>query len=35
MQLGKTQNPLNNVSAASSLDNTSNLKDLFGKVDKL
>ena len=35
MQLGKTLNPLNNVSAVSSLDNTSNLKDVFGKVDKL
>ena len=35
IQLGNTLNPLNNVSAVSSIDNTSNLKDLFGKVDKL
>ena len=35
IQLGETLNLLNNVSAVSSLDNTSNLKDVFGKVDKL
>ena len=35
IQLGNILNPLNNVSAVSSIDNTSNLKDLFGKVDKL
>ena len=35
IQLGGTLNPLNNVSAVSSIDNTSNLKDAFGKVDKL
>ena len=35
MQLGKTLNPLNNISGVSSIDNTSNLKDVFGKVDKL
>ena len=34
-QLGETLNPLNNVSAVSSIDNPSNLKDVFGKVDKL
>ena len=35
IQLGENLNPLNNVSAVSSIDNTSNLKDVFGKVDKL
>ena len=35
IQLGETLNPLNDVSANSSIDNTSNLKDVFGKVDKL
>ena len=35
IQLGETLNPLNDVSAVSSIDNTSNLKDVFGKVDKL
>ena len=35
IQLGETLNPLNDVSAVSSIDNTSNLKDMFGKVDKL
>ena len=35
IQLVETLNPLNNVSAVSSIDNTSNLKDVFGKVDKL
>ena len=35
IQLGETLNPLNNISAVLSTDNTSNLKDVFGKVDKL
>ena len=35
IQLGETLNPLSNVSAVSSIDNTSNLKDVFRKVDKL
>ena len=35
IQLGETLNPLNDVSAVSSIDNTSKLKDVFGKVDKL
>ena len=35
IQLGRTLNPLNNVSVVSAIDNTSNLKDVFGKVDKL
>ena len=35
IQLGETLNPLNNVSAVSSIDNTSNVKDVFWKVDKL
>ena len=35
IQLGETLNPLNDVSAVSSIDNTSNLKYIFGKVDKL
>ena len=35
IQLGETLNPLNNISAVLSIDNTSNLKDVFGKVDKL
>ena len=35
IQLGETLNPLNDVSAVSSINNTSNLKDVFGKVDKL
>ena len=35
IQLGETLNPLNDVSAVSSIENTSNLKDVFGKVDKL
>ena len=33
--MGESLNPLNDVSAVSSIDNTSNLKDVFGKVDKL
>ena len=35
IQLGETLNPLNNISAVLSIDNTSNLKDVFGKVDKV
>ena len=35
IQLGETLNLLNDVSAVSSIENTSNLKDVFGKVDKL
>ena len=35
IQLGETLNLLNDVSAVSSIDNASNLKDVFGKVDKL
>ena len=35
IQLGETLNPLHDVSAVSFIDNTSNLKDVFGKVDKL
>ena len=35
IQWGETLNPLNNISPVSSIDNTSNLKDMFGKVDKL
>ena len=35
IELGETLNPLNNISVVSSIDNTSNLKDVFGKVDKL
>ena len=34
-QLGQTLNPLNDTSAVLSIDNTSNLKDVFRKVDKL
>ena len=34
IQLGDTLNPLN-VSAVPAIDNTSNLKDVFGKTDKL
>ena len=34
-QLSETINPLNNVWAVFPIDNTSNLKDVFGKVDKL
>ena len=33
--MGETLNPLNNISAVSSVDNTSNFKDVFRKVDKL
>ena len=35
IQLGETLNPLNDVSAVSSIGNTSNLNDVFGKVDHL
>ena len=34
IQLGEILNPLNDVSAVSSIDNTSNVKDVFEKVDK-
>ena len=34
-QLSETINPINNVWAVFPIDNTSNLKDVFGKVDKL
>ena len=34
-QLGETLNPLNNISVVSFIDKPSNLKDVFGKVDKL
>ena len=34
IQLGETLNPLSDVSV-SSIDHMSNLKDVFGKVDKL
>ena len=34
-QLSETINPLNNVWAVFPIDNTSNLKDVFEKVDKL
>ena len=35
IQLGDTLNTLNDVSAVPAIDNTSNLKDVFGKIDKL
>ena len=35
IQLGEILNPLNDISAVSSIDNTSNLKDVFGKIDKV
>ena len=35
IQLGETLNPLHDVSAVLFIDNTSNLKDVFGKVDEL
>ena len=35
IQLGDTLNTLNDVSAVPAIDNTSNLKDVFGKTDKL
>ena len=34
IQLGETLNPLSDVSV-SSIDHMSNLKDVFGKVDKI
>ena len=34
-QLDETLHPLIDVSAVLSIDNTANLKDVFGKVDKL
>ena len=33
--MSETLNPLSDVSAVPSIDNTSNLKNVFGKVDKL
>ena len=33
-QLDETLHPLIDVSAVSSIDNTANLKDVFGKVDR-
>ena len=35
IKLGETLNPLNDVSVVLSIDNTLNLKDVYGKVDKL
>ena len=35
IQLGEILNPLKDVSAVLSIDNTLNLKDVFGKVNKL
>ena len=35
IQLGETLNLLNNVSAVSSINNTSKLKDVLGRVNKL
>ena len=35
IKLGETLNPLNDVSGVLSIDNTLNLKDVYGKVDKL
>ena len=35
IKMGDTLNPLNDVSAVPSIDNASNLKDVFGKIDKL
>ena len=35
IQLGDTLNPLNDVSAVSSIDNASKLKYVFGKIGKL
>ena len=34
IKLDETLNPLNDVSAVSSIDNTLNLKDVYGNVDK-
>ena len=35
IQLGDTLNPLNDACAVPAIDNTSKLKDVFGKIDKL
>ena len=35
IQLGENLIPLKDVSGVSAIDNSSNLKDVFGKVDKL
>ena len=35
IKLGETLDPLNDVSVVLSIDNTLNLKDVYGKVDKL
>ena len=35
IQLGETLNPLNSVSAVWSIDNTTNLKDVFAKVQTI
>ena len=35
IQLGDTLNPLNDASAVPAVDNISNLKHMFGKIDKL
>ena len=35
IQLGETLNPFKNISEDLSIDNVSNLKDVFGNVDKL
>ena len=35
VQLGQALNPLKNVAKVSSIDNTSNLQDVFTKIDKL
>ena len=35
IRLGKTLNPSNDILVVSSIDHTSNLKDVFRKVDKL
>ena len=35
IQVGDTLNPLNDVSAVSSIVNASKLKDIFGKIGKL
>ena len=35
IQLGDTLTPLNDVSVIPAIDDTSNLKDVFGKTDKL
>ena len=35
IQLGETLNPFKDISEDLSIDNVSNLKDVFGNVDKL